>query len=92
MSENQISEEMLGHARWVLMGHAIGTDLGEDRKGRLVQDIARLITRIVEDERECCAIIADEHAEAWGLAMGQQAKVIAEAIRRSPNLPTREEG
>jgi hypothetical protein len=34
------------------------------------------------DERERCAKVADDHAIAWGLAMGQQAKEIATAIRK----------
>jgi hypothetical protein len=33
-------------------------------------------------ERERCAGVADDHATAWGLAMGQQAKEIAAAIRK----------
>lgn len=58
----EIPEDMIAIARWVLMGHGIGTDLGEERKQRLVDDIALQMTRLADDERECCAAIANSIA------------------------------
>lgn len=40
--------------------------------------------RAVLVERERCAQIADDHAKAWGLAMGTGATEIAKAIRGAP--------
>lgn len=47
---SEIPDDIFGAAHFALMGHAIGVDLGEDRKTAIVNDVARAIFM----EREAC--------------------------------------
>lgn len=50
-----LTEDALMIARHILIGHSIGIDLGPERKGRLVLDIARQVQRLIDDERQRAA-------------------------------------
>lgn len=56
--------------------------------GRVTMDTVEAIAALVADataiERERCALVADDHAEAWGLAHSTPAIAIADAIRKGP--------
>jgi hypothetical protein len=47
-----------------------------------MQEGCEVIARATLAERERCAKVADDHARAWGLAMGSGATEIAAAIRK----------